>query len=72
MVHATIQERRMASASRASYIKALAEKFIKLVESLEPGERLSITKVSAAKKPSRSKAKRPLKAKAKRSQRTPN
>ena len=40
----------MAGESRASYIKALAEKFIKLVESLEPGERLSITKVSAPKK----------------------
>jgi hypothetical protein len=43
-------EIRMASDRRATYIKALAAKFIKLVESLEPGERLSITKISAPKK----------------------
>jgi hypothetical protein len=59
----------MASESRAKYIKALAEKFIKLVESLEPGERLSITKVSAH-KPSRTQAKRSPKAKPKTAKRS--
>jgi hypothetical protein len=39
----------MAVKSRADHIRELTAKFIKLVESLEPGERLSIKKVAAPK-----------------------
>lgn len=38
---------------REKDIKLLVGKFIKLVESLEPGERLSISKVAAKKRPAR-------------------
>ncbi len=37
----------MAVKTRADHIRELTAKFIKLVESLEPGERLSIKKVPA-------------------------
>jgi hypothetical protein len=39
----------MATGSREKDIKLLVTKFIKLVESLDPGERLSIKKVGAKK-----------------------
>jgi hypothetical protein len=39
----------MAVKTRADHIRELTAKFIKLVESLEPGERLSIKKVAAPK-----------------------
>jgi hypothetical protein len=39
----------MAAGSRQKDIKLLIAKFIKLVDSLNPGERLSIRKVSAKK-----------------------
>jgi hypothetical protein len=39
----------MSTGSRDKAIKLLVAKFIKLVESLDPGERLSIKKVSAKK-----------------------
>jgi hypothetical protein len=39
----------MPTESRDKAIKLLVSKFIKLVESLEPGERLSIKKVGARK-----------------------
>lgn len=39
----------MAVKNRADHIRELTAKFIKLVESLEPGERLSIKKVAAPK-----------------------
>jgi hypothetical protein len=38
---------------REKAIKLLVSKFMKLVESLEPGERLSISKVAAKKRPVR-------------------
>jgi hypothetical protein len=41
----------MMKGSREKDIKLLVAKFIKLVESLNPGERLSIRKVAAAKRP---------------------
>jgi hypothetical protein len=41
----------MARGSREKDIKLLVAKFIKLVESLNPGERLSIRKVAARKRP---------------------
>jgi hypothetical protein len=37
--------------AREKSIKLLVAKFVKLVESLNPGERLSISKASAKKKP---------------------
>jgi len=40
----------MTSGSREKDIKLLVTKFMKLVESLNPGERLSIRKVAAKKK----------------------
>jgi len=40
----------MSTPSRDKAIKLLVAKFIKLVESLDPGERLSIKKVGAKKK----------------------
>ncbi len=39
----------MATGSREKEIKLLVTKFVKLVESLNPGERLSIRKVGAKK-----------------------
>jgi hypothetical protein len=45
----------MTTGSREKDIKLLVTKFIKLVESLNPGERLSIRKVAAKKKPARKK-----------------
>jgi hypothetical protein len=42
-------EDQMATGSREKDIKLLVTKFVKLVESLEPGERLSIKKVGAKK-----------------------
>ena len=39
----------MATGSREKDLKLLVTKFVKLVESLNPGERLSIRKVSAKK-----------------------
>jgi hypothetical protein len=41
----------MATGSREKDIKLLVAKFITLVESLNPGERLSIRKVAARKRP---------------------
>jgi hypothetical protein len=41
----------MMKGSREKDIKLLVAKFIKLVESLNPGERLSIRKVAAGKRP---------------------
>ena len=41
----------MAMGRREKDIKLLVAKFIKLVESLNPGERLSIRKVAAKKRP---------------------
>jgi hypothetical protein len=41
----------MAMGRREKDIKLLVEKFIKLVESLNPGERLSIKKVTTKKRP---------------------
>jgi len=43
----------MAMGRREKDIKLLVAKFIKLVESLDPGERLSIRKVAAKKAPSK-------------------
>jgi hypothetical protein len=54
----------MSTGSREKDIKLLVTKFIKLVESLNPGERLSIRKVAAKKKP----AKKSARAKLQRSQ----
>ena len=45
----------MAMGRREKDIKLLVEKFIKLVESLHPGERLSIRKVTAGKRPAAAK-----------------
>jgi hypothetical protein len=39
----------MATGSREKDIKLLVTKFVKLVESLDPGERLSIRKIGAEK-----------------------
>jgi hypothetical protein len=39
----------MATGSREKDIKLLVTKFVKLVESLDPGERLSIRKIGAKK-----------------------
>ena len=47
----------MAMGRREKDIKLLVSKFVKLVESLEPGERLSIRKVAG--KPLRAKRKTP-------------
>lgn len=47
----------MAMGRREKDIKLLIAKFVKLVESLEPGERLSIRKVAS--KPARTKRKAP-------------
>jgi hypothetical protein len=41
----------MAMGRREKDIKLLVAKFVKLVESLNPGERLSIKKVSAKRRP---------------------
>ena len=41
----------MTKGNREKDIKLLVAKFIKLVESLNPGERLSIRKVAAGKRP---------------------
>jgi hypothetical protein len=49
----------MAMGRREKDIKLLVSKFVKLVESLEPGERLSIRKVAS--KPVRAKRKAPAK-----------
>lgn len=46
----------MTKGSREKDIKLLVTKFIKLVESLNPGERLSIRKVAGKKKTTRKKA----------------
>jgi hypothetical protein len=46
----------MAMGRREKDIKLLVAKFIKLVESLNPGERLSIKKVTAAKRPGAAKS----------------
>jgi hypothetical protein len=45
----------MAMGRREKDIKLLVEKFMKLVESLNPGERLSIKKVAARKRPAAAK-----------------
>jgi hypothetical protein len=42
---------RMAMGRREKDIKLLVAKFVKLVESLNPGERLSIKKVAAKRRP---------------------
>jgi hypothetical protein len=53
----------MAMGTREKDIKLLVAKFIKLVESLNPGERLSIRKVAAKKQASAAKRKtKPAKA----------
>jgi hypothetical protein len=44
-------ENRMAMGRREKDIKLLVAKFVKLVESLNPGERLSIKKVTAKRRP---------------------
>jgi hypothetical protein len=44
-------ENRMAMGRREKDIKLLVAKFVKLVESLNPGERLSIKKVTAKRGP---------------------
>ena len=46
----------MAMGRREKDIKLLVDKFIKLVESLNPGERLSIKKVTTKKRPSAAKS----------------
>jgi hypothetical protein len=46
----------MTKGSREKDIKLLVTKFIKLVESLNPGERLSIRKVAAKRKTTKRKA----------------
>jgi hypothetical protein len=46
----------MTKGSREKDIKLLVTKFIKLVESLNPGERLSIRKVAAKRKTTKKKA----------------
>jgi hypothetical protein len=46
----------MKKGSREKDIKLLVAKFITLVESLNPGERLSIRKVAAARKPTAKKS----------------
>jgi hypothetical protein len=58
----------MAMGRREKDIKLLVEKFIKLVESLNPGERLSIKKVATGRRSAapRSRAKTPAKAKTRR------
>jgi hypothetical protein len=43
----------MAMGRREKDIKLLVAKFVKLVESLNPGERLSIRKVAAKKQPAK-------------------
>jgi hypothetical protein len=53
----------MAMGTREKDIKLLVAKFVKLVESLNPGERLSIRKVAAKKKTSAAKSKKPKPAK---------
>jgi hypothetical protein len=64
----------MSTPSRDKAIKLLVAKFIKLVESLDPGERLSIKKVGA-KKNSRGKkrqsAPKPAKAAARKTKKAP-
>jgi hypothetical protein len=57
------QRRNGMASARENDIKLLVAKFVKLVESLEPGERLSIKKV-AAKKGRRTGSKRKTVAKA--------
>jgi hypothetical protein len=49
----------MAMGRREKDIKLLVAKFIKLVESLDPGERLSIRKVASKKVASKKRASRP-------------
>jgi hypothetical protein len=49
----------MPKGSREKDIKLLVAKFIKLVESLDPGERLTIRKVGAKKKATTKKSARP-------------
>jgi hypothetical protein len=44
-------ENRMAMGRREKDIKLLVAKFVKLVESLNPGERLSIKKIAAERRP---------------------
>ena len=55
----------MTKGSREKDIKLLVTKFIQLVESLNPGERLSIRKVAAGRKPT---ARKSARARSKRSQ----
>jgi hypothetical protein len=59
----------MAMGRREKDIKLLVAKFVKLVESLNPGERLTIKKVSAKKRPAAKGA--PRKAAAKAAGKTP-
>jgi hypothetical protein len=59
----------MAMGRREKDIKLLVAKFVKLVESLNPGERLTIKKVSAKKRPAA--RGQPRKAVAKRGGKTP-
>jgi hypothetical protein len=49
IMRAEAKEKRMAMGRREKDIKLLVAKFIKLVESLDPGERLSIRKVASKK-----------------------
>jgi hypothetical protein len=53
-MHAPTGENRMAMGRREKDIKLLVAKFVKLVESLNPGERLTIKKVAAKKRPAKS------------------
>jgi hypothetical protein len=49
----------MTRGTREKDIKLLVAKFVKLVESLDPGERLTIRKVAAKKKATTKKSARP-------------
>jgi hypothetical protein len=50
----------MAMGRREKDIKLLVAKFVKLVESLNPGERLSIKKVSAKRPPAKGQARKAI------------
>jgi hypothetical protein len=50
-MRAATGENHMAMGRREKDIKLLVAKFVKLVESLNPGERLSIKKVAAKRRP---------------------
>jgi hypothetical protein len=50
-MQAAKRRNRMAMGRREKDIKLLVAKFVKLVESLDPGERLSIKKVAAKRRP---------------------